>query len=128
MFFINAEQTKVYILIYVDDILITGNNICLFNKFIVALNKEFALKDLGGISYFLGIEVHRDETRIFLNQTNFINDFLDILNLNNIKPCNTPTVTRRDDIQETMEKLWMTTHYQRAIEALQYITHTRPET
>ena len=45
----------VYLLVYVDDIVLTGNNPQFLNSLISQLNKAFELKDLGSLHYFLGI-------------------------------------------------------------------------
>lgn len=64
LFLLITGQTKVFVFIYVDDILVTGNNSSLINRFVKELNREFALEDLGELSYFLGIKVHRDQLGI----------------------------------------------------------------
>lgn len=51
----------VYILVYVDDIIITGNNIKSIHSLVSQLNFVFSLKDLGDLDYFLGIEVQRQK-------------------------------------------------------------------
>lgn len=54
------------LLVYVDDIIITGNSESSISKFIYQLHKRFALKDLGELSFFLGIEVKRTTTALYL--------------------------------------------------------------
>ncbi|KAF7842357.1 putative polyprotein [Senna tora] len=49
---------KVFILIYVDDILVTGNNTAYLKTFVQRLNALFSLKDLGPVYYFLGIKIY----------------------------------------------------------------------
>jgi len=46
-----------YLLIYVDDILLTGSNSTMLHLLIQLLSSEFKLRDIGVIHYFLGIEV-----------------------------------------------------------------------
>ena len=47
----------IYLLIYVDGIIITGDNDGAMQKFIHLLAHRFSLKDLGPLTYFLGVEV-----------------------------------------------------------------------
>ena len=49
--------TSIFVLVYVDDIIITGNNDVVISKFKHFLAQSFSIKDLGTLCYFLGIEV-----------------------------------------------------------------------
>lgn len=62
------------IIIYVDDILVTGSYEAELQKFTKQLNNTFSLKDLGDVHYFFGIEIDRDETGMFLSQKKYILD------------------------------------------------------
>lgn len=53
----SSSQSSCYILIYVDDIILMGSSTTEVQRIITLLNAQFALKDLGPLSYFLGIEV-----------------------------------------------------------------------
>ena len=69
LFILTTGTTSLYLLVYVDDIIITGNQPTLVDQFITRLAQQFSLKDLGSLTYFLGIEVvlHRQGIfRIFL--------------------------------------------------------------
>lgn len=57
LFMQNSSTSTTFLLVYVDDIIITGNNSSFITQFIKTLHNRFALKDLGNLSYFLGIEV-----------------------------------------------------------------------
>nr|KYP52262.1 hypothetical protein KK1_025866 [Cajanus cajan] len=64
-------------LIYVDDIIITGNSHSLVQSFISKLNGAFALKKLSDLDYFLGIEVKcTNSGSVILNQAKYIRDLL----------------------------------------------------
>lgn len=65
------------ILIYVDDIVLTGSSNIEIQTLISALHSKFSLKDLGKLSYFLGIEVFYPTTdSIFLSQSKYVTDLL----------------------------------------------------
>lgn len=127
MFYFIKEGVQVYVLIYVDDILVTGNEPNVIDQFVANLNDEFALKDLGELSYFLGIEVHRDDTGFHLSQKKYILDLLDRLDMMHIKPCHTPAVTGKYLSANKGEPLPNPTTYRSAIGGLQYLTNTRPD-
>nr|KYP74015.1 Copia protein [Cajanus cajan] len=67
----------VYLLVYVDDIIITSTYLSLMQQFISKLNATFSLKQLGDLDYFLGIEVkHVTFGSMLLSQAKYIGDFL----------------------------------------------------
>ena len=57
-----------YLLLYVDDIILTASTVALLQRLTARLRDEFALKDLGPLHYFLGIEVVRRPDGFFLHQ------------------------------------------------------------
>ncbi|KAL8154730.1 hypothetical protein AgCh_000185 [Apium graveolens] len=77
-----------YNLVY--DILLTGDNIVMINDLKAALHNEFSIKDLGEAKYYLGLEVARNETGIFLSQKKFILDMLDSAQMLDAKPLSIP--------------------------------------
>ena len=90
MFYEHASSGNVSILIvYVDDIILTGNDLVEQEKLKNLLAKEFEIKDLGSLRYFLGMEVAKTEG-ISLLQRKYTLDLLketDMLRLQII--CNT---------------------------------------
>ncbi|MFS7942760.1 putative RNA-directed DNA polymerase [Helianthus anomalus] len=65
LFIFNHDGTLIYILVYVDDIIITGNNERFITSFTNRLHKEFKIKDLGSLSFFLGLEVTHTKFGVF---------------------------------------------------------------
>jgi hypothetical protein len=67
LFVLHCQQQIIYLLLYVDDIILTSNNNSLLSSFIRQLHSEFATKDLGSLSYFLGLKATSTSTGLFLS-------------------------------------------------------------
>lgn len=80
----------VMILVYIDDLLITGNSQSLIEDAQKTLHNGFTVKDLGQLRYFLGIEILRLDKGILLNQRNFTLVLLSTVGLSGAKPVSTP--------------------------------------
>jgi hypothetical protein len=90
--FIKYRLSKVTVLIvYVDDMIITRDD----KEEISRLQKELATEfemNLGGLKYFLGIEVARSNQGIFLSQRKYVLDVLTEVEMLECKPADTPIV------------------------------------
>lgn len=77
LFLFYSKGTRLYVLVYVDDILITGTSTPLIRDLIQKLNCQFALKELGSLDYFLGIEVQKLQNGcMLLTQSKYVRDLL----------------------------------------------------
>ena len=85
----NATGGIVIILVYVDDLLITGNNVKLIQEAKEILHHNFKMKDLGELRYFLGIEFARSKGGI-MNQRMYALDLVSGCGLAGAKPTTTP--------------------------------------
>jgi hypothetical protein len=83
----------VYLLVYVDDIVLTASTTDLLQCTIVALQREFAKKDLGPIHHFLGITAECRPKGLFLHQRQYTIDILEWAGMSDCKPCSTPVDT-----------------------------------
>jgi histone deacetylase 1/2 len=117
------------VLVYVDDIIVTSSS----NKAIVALLQDlgsaFALKDLGDLHFFLGIEVNKFKQGIILTQKKYALDLLDRVGLKGCKSLPTP-LSSSDKLSLTEGELLGPedgTRYMSIVGALQYLTLTRPD-
>lgn len=72
-------------LVYLDDIIITRNNNKGIEEVIRRLNEAFALKDLGNLNYFLGIQVIRNQNSILLSEAKYVQDLLARTEMSNYK-------------------------------------------
>jgi Reverse transcriptase (RNA-dependent DNA polymerase) len=89
--FIHRKSEKICILVvYVDDIVLTGNYPVEMKRLKASLAKEFEMKNLGELRYFLGIEVARSKKRIVLSQQKYVLDLLSDTGMLECKPINTP--------------------------------------
>jgi len=75
MFYESNENIRTYLLLYVDDIIIAGNNRNRLNEIKHLLEKRFSMKDLGSLKNFLGIKIDRHERRMNLSQSVYISNF-----------------------------------------------------
>lgn len=87
LFIYSQDHDLVYVLVYVDDILITGNNPALIQRIIASMGSKFAIKDLGSLHYFLGIEVVNVPTGLILSQTKYAQDLLQRAGMSDCRPC-----------------------------------------
>uniref|UniRef100_A0A2N9H6C1 Reverse transcriptase Ty1/copia-type domain-containing protein n=1 Tax=Fagus sylvatica TaxID=28930 RepID=A0A2N9H6C1_FAGSY len=76
LFVLSKGADLIYLLLYVDDVVVTGSNSALLDGFIGKLTREFATKDLGSLNYFLGLEAHRTSTSLFLSQAKYAHEIL----------------------------------------------------
>ncbi|KAL8105399.1 hypothetical protein AgCh_029267 [Apium graveolens] len=90
MFIYRNRFSMIIFLLYVDDIVVTGNSLELLQSFIAKLGAEFEIKDLGDLSYFLGLETTIDVNGIHLSQTKYTLDLLKRYRMLDCKPCSTP--------------------------------------
>ena len=76
LFFTHKGGRPLFLLVYVNDILITGEDSNAIQQLIKDLNIQFSLKTLGPVNYFLGFEVIRSPSSLHLSKTKYAIDFL----------------------------------------------------
>ena len=89
LFVFHKQSDIIYLLLYVDDIIITGNNSSLLDSFTHKINTKFATKDLGSLNYFLSLEVASTTNGLFLSQLKYARDILTWAQLLDRKPIHT---------------------------------------
>ena len=112
-------------LVYVDDLLITGNNVPLVQTLIQDLQNRFALKDLGLVKDFLGFEALRTTTGLHLTQSKYTTDLLIKTKMHSAKPVPTPMSAALKLHAASGPAFSDPTLYRSTIGALQYLTYTR---
>lgn len=114
-----------YILVYIDGIIVTTSDSNFISKFIHQLSSYFPVKDLEPLHFFLGIELTCSKSGLFLSQCKYIPNLLHRTNMHNSKPVSTPMshtakLTALDG-NSFEHLLW----YRSVINSLQYLFFTR---
>jgi histone deacetylase 1/2 len=117
-------------LVYIDDIIVMISSIVATDRLVCQLRTLFALKDLGPLHYFLGVEVHtHDRGGILLHQRKYALDLLQRADMTKCTPVSTPMAS--SDRLSTTEGVLLSsddsTRYHSIVGGLQYLTMTRPD-
>lgn len=115
------------LIVYVDDMVVTGNDPEERKALQSYLSKEFQMKDLGPLKYFLGIEVSRSNAGIFLSQRKYALDLLEETGMSACQPVDTPVEEGLKLCVETDQVPVDKGRYQRLVGRLMYLAHTRPD-
>uniref|UniRef100_A0A3Q7JKT7 Reverse transcriptase Ty1/copia-type domain-containing protein n=1 Tax=Solanum lycopersicum TaxID=4081 RepID=A0A3Q7JKT7_SOLLC len=89
----NLSESITLVLVYVDDMLITGDILRLISETKVYLQQAFRMKDLGELNNFLGIEFARSKKGILMHQRKYSLDLISEIGLGVAKPAMTPMDT-----------------------------------
>ena len=129
LFFYSKGTVVVFVLIYVDDIIVASSTHEAASALLQDLNKDFALKDLGVLNYFLGIEVNKTQDDILLTQEKYAKEVLQRVGMMDCKPVSTPLSTSEKLSAHEGSLLGSkdATNYRSVVGALQYLTLTRPD-
>ena len=90
LFVLRRGQDMAILLLYVDDMIITASSSSLLQHIIAELQGEFAVKDMGDLHFFLGVEVTRSAHDFHLSQAQYAEDLLDRAGMSNCRPISTP--------------------------------------
>ncbi|XP_074293776.1 uncharacterized protein LOC141620932 [Silene latifolia] len=128
LFLKNGKQGEfMAVLVYVDDLLITGNDESGISHLKTLLDQAFTIKDLGFLRYFLGIEVSRSQSGILLNQRKYISDILTDTQMINCKTVPFPFPRGIKLSIDEGDLLSNPEDYRRLVGRLLYLNLTRPD-
>nr|GEW74712.1 hypothetical protein [Tanacetum cinerariifolium] len=127
LFIYSRGDTLLYIMVYVDDIIVTGNNKGTINNIICQLGSAFSLKELGSLDYFLGIEIVPYVSGILLSQKKYILELLQSDGLSNCNPVSSPMDTSSSLSLDESTAFSNPVKYRQVVGSLQYVTLYRPD-
>ncbi|MED6131213.1 hypothetical protein PIB30_117115 [Stylosanthes scabra] len=115
------------LLVYIDDLVLAGNNLAEINHVKRHLHDLYKIKDLGELKYFLGMEVSRSKRAIAICQRKYCLDLLKDYGMDNAKPASTPMEYTTPLSKNSGTPLSSNSEYRRIIGRLLYLTNTKPE-
>ncbi|KAG8489320.1 hypothetical protein CXB51_017422 [Gossypium anomalum] len=126
LFVFRGHSTVIYLLVYVNDIIVTGNTSSTISQFLQHLSDRFSLKDLSHLHYFLGVKVIPYVDGLFLSQRKYIVDLLSKAQITEAKPVSTPMSSSVSLTLHSGSPLADTVAYRTIVGSLQYLSLTRP--
>lgn len=124
----NKDGSDLYVVIYVDDILIASQKRFAIDTFKHELAKRFELKDFGQATFCLGINIKKNGVEYHLSQEKYINDILKKFGMENSKPVKTPMETGKPVMSERKKEEGKIFPYRELIGSLMYLSvATRPD-
>jgi hypothetical protein len=113
--------------VYVDDLVITDTKDAGVAAFKEEMKATFQMSGLGSLSFYLGIEVHQDDSGITLQQTAYAKRIVELAGLTDCNPALTPMEEKLklscDSTTEEVDAM----QYRRLVGSLCYLAHTRPD-
>ena len=90
LFLYHIDKTSILLLLYVDDMIITSNDLSGIQEFKDFLSQQFEMKDLGHLIYFLGLEITHSTNGLYITQAKYASDLLSQAGLTDSKTVDTP--------------------------------------
>jgi hypothetical protein len=125
LFIYKNQSVIAYLLLYVDDIVLTSNTPTYLDHLIKQLNTVFDLKDLGTLHYFLGLQVSRTTNSLYIKQTKYAHDLLKKHNMLDCKLASSSSCPNTRLSLHNGDPLPDPHGYKSMVGALHYLTFTR---
>jgi hypothetical protein len=117
----------IILVLYVDDLILTGSDSKLLNHVKTNLKKKFEMTDLGFLHYFLGLQVLQTKEGIFLSQSKYACDLLRHFHMEDCKPTPSPFQSGVKLVATCTSPEVDATLYRQLVGSLLYLTHTHPD-
>lgn len=126
VYILGQDDSHLILVVYVDDLIITGSTASIISRVKSALHDRFAITDLGLLHYFLGIEISQSPFGITLLQPKYALDLLVHFHMVDCKPALTPFLLGVKFGAQCSSPLVDATLYCQLVGSLIYLTHTHP--
>uniref|UniRef100_A0A2N9HTD6 Integrase catalytic domain-containing protein n=1 Tax=Fagus sylvatica TaxID=28930 RepID=A0A2N9HTD6_FAGSY len=127
LFLRRTGKGTILLLLYVDDMIITGDDLSGIQELKAFLSQNFEMKDLGHLNYFLGLEITSSDDGFYLTQAKYTSDLLSRAGLTDHKILDTPIEFNARLTPSSGELLPDPTLYRQLVGSLVYLTVTRPD-
>lgn len=127
LFIRHTDKGYVLLLLYVDDMIITGDDIQGIQDLKMSLSQEFEMKDLGFLNYFLGLEVSYNSKGYYLSQAKYASDLVARAGFTDNKIASTPLETNVKLLPQDGSLMKDPTLYRQIVGSLVFLTVTRPD-
>eukprot|EP00253_Pinus_taeda_P013475 PITA_13475 len=120
-------NSLIILVLYVDDLILTGSDPNLINHVKSTLKKKFEMTDLGHLHYFLGLQVLQSKEAISLSQSKYACDILRHFHMEDCKPAPSPFQSGVKLSVSCTSPEVDATLYRQLVGKLLYLTHTHPD-
>ena len=127
LFLCRIDKDTILLLLYVDDMIITGDDLSGIQELKGFLSQQFEMKDLGHLSYFLGLEITHSIDELYITQAKYAFELLSRAGLTDSKTVDTPVEINAHLALSVGKPLSNPSLYIRLVGSLVYLTVTRPD-
>ena len=127
LFLRRTNKDTILLLLYVDDMIITDDDLNGIQELKDFLSQQFEIKDLGHLSYFLGLEITHSTNRLYITQVKYASELLSRARLIDSKTVDTPVEFNAHLTPSRGKPLSNPSLYRRLVGSLVYLTVTRPD-
>ncbi|XP_014523568.1 uncharacterized protein LOC106779871 [Vigna radiata var. radiata] len=127
LFIKSSNKDKLYVQIYVDDIIFGSTNFMLYKEFAKIIPDEFEISMMGELTYFLGLQVKQTKDGIFIHQSKYCSDLLKKFKMLDCKEAATPMATNCYLDLDEAGKCVDQKMYRGMIGSLLYLIASRPD-
>ncbi|GJU00633.1 uncharacterized mitochondrial protein-like protein [Tanacetum coccineum] len=127
LIYLHQSTQFMALLIYVDDILLTGNDKSLLQAIKQQLDQQFSIKDLGSLHYYLSMEIFQNSKGLVMSQRKYALDLLQCADVLNHKPSTIPLDPLKNLNLTDGDPLPDPSLYRKLFSKLIYLTITIPD-